>query len=508
MKLTTLLAALPWPVARPADDPEIAGVTSDSRRVQPGMLFVAYPGVTVDGHRFIPDALACGAAAVVGSAPPGDVPAGAPYVQVPDARAAFGWLCAAWRDFPARRMCVIGVTGTDGKTTTTNLIAAILGAAGRRASLISTVYTRIGERVYDTGLHTTTPPADEIQAHLVTMVAAGTTHAVLEVTSEGLAQQRVAGVDFDVAVITNITRDHLYAHGTYEAYREAKAMLFRGLEHAARKPDVPKIAVLNRDDSSFGALVEATRFLHPPVGQRLTYGLDTPADVMGFAVDLGASDLRFTCGSPYGAIALAAPLIGRFNVYNVLAASAAALALGCDLPAVRAGVASLPAIPGRMERVEAGQPFAALVDFAHNAYALDAALAAARLLCAPGGRVIVVFGATGERDTAKRPEMGRVAGRRADLVVLTSDDPRREKPEDIIAAVAVGCEAEGRRDGESYWRVPDRAEAIALGVRLARPGDALVLAGMGHLQSMAMADGEMPWDDRVALRRALTDQGF
>ncbi len=506
MRLSALLAALPVQITTPdpAVDPDITSITSDSRAVEPGALFVAYHGISVDGHQYIGEAAARGAAASIGTERPANVPTAVPYVQVPDSRAAFGYLCAAWHDYPSRKMTVLGVTGTDGKTTATTLLSAILRASGQKVSLITTVNAVIGDETYDTGLHTTTPPADEVQGYLARMVAAGTTHAVLEVTSEGLAQHRVTGVDFDVAVITNITQDHLYAHGSYEAYREAKSRLFRGLESAYHKPGVPKVAVINADDSSAEYLLAATEFLTPPPGLRLIYSAaGAPADVTARDVVYTPGHTRFEIASPYGLCKIETPLIGRFNVSNILAAASAAMPLGVNAADVADGVAAVAAIPGRMERIDEGQDFTLIVDFAHTANALDQALSTGRELLGPGGRLIAVFGAAGLRDTAKRPHMGRAAARHADLIVLTAEDPRTEPAADIIAAIAEGAIAGGKRDGESLFRVLDRGEAIGQAVRMARAGDVVMICGKGHEQSMCYGKTEYPWDDRVAARAAL-----
>ena len=497
-----LLAAVPWRMNAVEADPEITAITDDSRQVEPGTLFVAVRGVHVDGHRYIPQALERGAIAIVGEEEREHLPLPPdfPYVRVADAREALGWLHAAWHDFPSRKMVIIGVTGTDGKTTTTNLIYTILRTAGVKAGMISTVNARIGERRYDTGLHTTTPPAPQLQRFLAEMAAAGTTHAVLEVTSHGLAQQRVAGIDFDVAVITNLTREHLDYHGTMEAYREAKAALFRGLWSAYRKAQQPKIAVLNADDPlSYPYLREI------PADWQVSYGFGGEAaiDVRAEAIELSPDALRFHLRSPWGDGPIRSSLVGRYNVSNILAAASVALALGIDVERVAEGVRRLRAVPGRMERIDEGQPFTAIVDFAHTPNALRQALRAARAMIAPMARVIVVFGSAGERDPGKRRAMGEVAARYADLTVITAEDPRSESLEAIIAAIAEGLLAEGRREGVDFWRVPDRGRAIRKAVTLARPGDLVIVCGKGHEQSMAFGSVEYPWDDRRAMRLAL-----
>jgi UDP-N-acetylmuramoyl-L-alanyl-D-glutamate--2,6-diaminopimelate ligase len=487
--------------APPAPDVPVAAITDDSREVTPGAMFVAVPGVAVDGHRFIPAALEAGAVAIVGERPAADLalPAAVPYARVAHARAALGWLHAAWHGFPSRALVLIGVTGTDGKTTTVNLIHAILRAAGVEAGMVSTVAARIGDASFDTGLHTTTPDAEDVQRYLARMVAEGATHAVLEATSHGLAQRRLAGCAFDVAVVTNITHEHLDYHGAWAAYRDAKARLFRGLTTAARKPGQPKIAVLNRDDpGSFDYLRRIPADRHVVYGQ----GASDAGDVRATGVRFTPQGLRFTLTSPWGEVAVRSPLVGAFNVSNVLAAAATALALGIAPEAVVEGVAALRGVPGRMERIDAGQAFTAVVDFAHTPNALRRALEAARGWT-PEGRVIVVFGAAGLRDREKRRLMGDVAGELADLTVVTAEDPRTESLDAIMADIARGLTAQGRREGRDFWRVPDRGAAMLRAVSLARPGDVVMACGKGHEQSMCFGAHEYPWDDREALRRAL-----
>jgi len=501
MRLKDLAEALPTILSWTGSDAEIGGITADSRRVHPGDLFVAIPGTAVDGHRFIAGAVEEGVVAVVGERPPQELP-GVPwgaftYVRVPDARQAWGWLCAAWHDFPSRKMTLVGVTGTDGKTTTVALIYAILRAARLNAGMVSTVSARIGAQDVDTGLHTTTPDPPDVQQYLARMVESGATHAVLEVTSHGLAQHRVAGCDFDVAAVTNVTHEHTDFHGSVAAYQQAKARLFEGLVHSFRKPGVPKVAVLNRDDDSHGYL---STF---PADRQITYAFTGPADVTARDVHFAPDRTRFTLSLPGGPIPVETLLVGMFNVSNALATAAVGVALNLPPEAIAEGIAAVQGVSGRMEHVDAGQDFIALVDFAHTPTALQQALQTTRTMVKESSRVIVVFGCAGLRDRAKRAMMGHVAGQLADLVVITAEDPRTESLDEIMAESFAAAIAEGKREGVDVWRVPDRGEALLLACQKARAGDVVIACGKGHEQSMCFGATEYPWDDREALRRAL-----
>jgi UDP-N-acetylmuramoyl-L-alanyl-D-glutamate--2,6-diaminopimelate ligase len=524
MQLSVLLTGVPHVCAVYGNlGVEIAAITADSRCVTPGALFVAYRGVAVDGHEYAGDAVARGAVAVAGEKPLEGLDV--PFVQVTDGREALAWLNAAWYGHPSRVMRVVGITGTDGKTTTANLLFSILRAAGRRVGLMSTVHAVIGDSVYDTGLHTTTPDASDFQRYLAGMRDAGTQDAVLEVTSHGLAQHRVTGCEFDVAVVTNITHEHLDFHGSFEAYREAKAMLFRSLMQFPRKPGIPKCSVLNRDDASFDLLAGI------PVERIVSYGIAASARSAAWSgpaetdsglrdrqqtISLTAHDVRHTpAGTEFDVEAfdeaagasdtwhLVTPLVGGFNVYNALAASGAALALGVDVPAIQAGVHALGGVPGRMEKVDRGQAFTALVDFAHTPHALARALEAARDLAVPAGRVIVVFGCAGLRDLEKRSLMGEAAARLADITIITAEDPRTESLDAIMAQTAEALARAGRTEGIDFLRVVDRLRAIQCAVRQARPGDVVVLCGKGHEQSMCFGSVEYAWRDQEALAWAL-----
>ena len=507
MRLSRLVAALPTVLGQLGGDVDVYGIAADSRQVQPGDIYVAIPGTRVDGHRFIAQAVSRGAVAVVGERSLSEISGDGStidlsadrftYVRVPDAREAWGWLCTAWHGFPSRQLTLVGVTGTDGKTTTVNIIYAILRAAGLNAGMISTVSAHVGDQEVETGLHTTTPDPPEIQGYLARMVQTGATHAVLEVTSHGLAQHRVAGCDFDVAAVTNVTHEHLDFHGTLEAYQQTKAQLFEGLKHSFRKPGTSKIAVLNRDDDSY-------RYLSPiSADGTVTYSSSGPADVTAHDIHIAPDRTHFVLNTPAGETPIETQLVGAHNVSNILAAASVGVALGVDVNAIRAGIAATQTVPGRMERIDAGQDFVAIVDFAHTPNALERALQAARAMPAQGGRVIVVFGCAGLRDRQKRPMMGRIAGELADLVIITAEDPRTENLEEIMAESAAAAAAVGRREGLDMWRVPDRGQAILLACQKAQAGDVVIACGKGHEQSMCFDTTEYPWDDREAMRRAL-----
>jgi UDP-N-acetylmuramoyl-L-alanyl-D-glutamate--2,6-diaminopimelate ligase len=504
MQLAELVSAFPWEMQTETGDVSVEGLACDSRQVKAGDLFVAYKGVESDGHLYIPQAIEAGAVALVVedenylTAPSGDswpVPA----ILVPDGREALAHLATAIHGFPTTKLRVIGVTGTDGKTTTINLIWSVLRAAGHTAGLISTVNAVIGGEQYETGLHTTTPDALEVQGYLSQMVEGGAEYALLEVTSHGLAQHRVTACDFDVAVVTNITHEHLDFHGTFEEYRDAKARLFRGLKESARKPGVSKVAVLNVDDSSSYEYLRGI-----PADVRLTYGVDGDADVRAVDIDLLPSGVSFTALTPEGDFQVQMRLAGRFNVYNGLAAITVALSQGIGVDAIREGMEAVELVTGRMERVDGGLPFLAVIDFAHTPNSLHNALEAARGMA--NGSVTVVFGCAGLRDREKRPVMGEIAGRLADRIVITAEDPRTEDLDQIMGQVAAGCEKAGRREGVDYWCIGDRGQAIQFAVSMAEAGDLVLVTGKGHEKSMCFGTTEYPWSDHEAVRKALSNR--
>lgn len=483
----------------------VSAVVYASDEVTPGACFVAIRGRRADGHAFIPDALARGAVLVVGEEPaPANFAPDRAYARVADSRRELGALAAAFYGHPSARMEVVGITGTDGKTTTTNLVEAILAAGGRRTGLMSTVDFKIGERRWQNNSRFTTLEAPDVQRTLAQMADAGVECAVVETTSSGLALHRVYGVRYDVAVVTNITQEHLEVHGTLEAYRRAKAMLFEAVDSSPSK-DLPfpvrRACVLNADDRSFEYL---KGFARAPV---VSYGIDAPADVRAEQVELGTSGTRFRCVLPDGtAFDVETPLVARFNVSNCLAAIAVGHLHGLAPDIMARALRDFGGVPGRMERVEAGQPFAVIVDYAHTADSLAKVLDVLRPVTS--GRLIAVFGSAGDRDRVKRPEMGRVAARAADFAVITDEDPREEDAMSILREIAAGAEAAGAREGERFACVVDRRQGIAAALRMARPGDTVLLAGKGHEQSIIVGRAKLPWDDRRVAREELERLGF
>jgi UDP-N-acetylmuramoyl-L-alanyl-D-glutamate--2,6-diaminopimelate ligase len=489
----------------------VSGVVADSRRVQPGSLFVAVPGQHVDGHEFVEAAATAGAAAVVVERPLPEV--GLPQLVVGRASRALATAAAWWYGDPSRELPVVGITGTDGKTTTSILAAAALDAAGLRPGLIGTVETHLGGLVEPNEEHVTTPEAPELQRVLRAMVAAGDRAAIVETTSHGLALDRVAEIAYDAAILTNLTHEHLELHGTFEAYRAAKLSLFERLatrlpESAAdaSKAALPRTGIVNRDDPS-AALFEAVTM---EAGARLiTYGSDPAADVRALHVSEDARRLRVHLAAPSGEADLELRLAGRFNVHNALAVVALGEAWGLDPAAVRAGLESVPGVTGRMERIDAGQPFGVIVDYAHSPASLENVLdLLAPVAAARGGGVVAVFGSAGERDRAKRPLMGRIAGERCRLVVVTDEDPRGEDREAILDDIARGAEAAGRRRDHDLLVIADRREAIAAAFERSHGGDIVLLAGKGHERSIIGPHGPVAWDERAEALAALADLGF
>jgi len=467
---------------------EVIALAYDSRLVTPGTLFFAVPGVHVDGHGYAGSAVEDGAIGlVVERELPGlDVP----QLVVDRARRALADAADAWYGRPSERLTVVGVTGTDGKSTVTALAAELLRRGGRRPGQLGTVSIGIGDAVMPNEDRTTTPESPELQALLARMVEAGNDSVVMEATSHGLALERTRNCRFDVGVVTTVSSEHLEFHGTLDAYRAAKARLVQ---------EAP-ISTLNADDDAFAY------FRDRAGGRVISYGIDAVADLQAVDLAADAGGTRFRLESPRwrGDVRVALP--GRFNVSNALAALAVGEALGLDLDHVARALDETSGVPGRMERIDAGQPFAVIVDYAHTADSLRKVLEILRPITA--GRLIAVFGSAGERDRTKRGPMGSVAAELADLVVVTDEDPRLEDPTVINQEIAVGARASGAVEGETLWVIEDRREAIGHAIGLAQEGDVILLAGKGHEASMFYGTEKRPWDDRVAARDALRVSGW
>lgn len=455
----------------------VLGVAGDSRQVRPGFLFVALPGHTLDGTRFVGDAVDKGAIAVLAESPL-HVPPHVCRIEVDDARAALGQVAKAFWGDAADRLALAGVTGTNGKTTVAYLVRDILERAGRQPGLLSTVQYRVGARIIPA--QRTTPEAPVLHRLLADMVAGGCLSAVMEVSSHALAQKRVEGLAFDAAVFTNLTRDHLDYHVTMDAYFEAKAQLFDGLARQTR----PAHAVINQDDD-WGKRLRARVGTSVPV---LTYGLEPGAVVGVEGLVMSAAGSRFELHTPWGRTAASLRLLGRHNVSNALAACAAAGAMGVPLETIVAALAQASGAPGRLQEVHTGRGFQVFVDYAHSDDALAHVLGTVREVTE--GRVLLVFGCGGNRDTSKRAVMGAVAARLADQVVVTSDNPRLEAPEEIIAQILQGAPGAKHLDV-----VVDRRDAIARAIALARPGDLVLIAGKGHEPFQEVGGRVIPFDD-------------
>ena len=478
-------------------DKEISALAYDSRKVVPGGLFVAVPGTHTDGRRFLGEAAQRGAVVALGEAP--GMPTSAlplPYIEVRDVRTALANLACTFYGYPARQLCTIGITGTDGKTTTSNLISAIFESAGRPTGLMTTANFKIRGQEWENATRQSTLEALEVQQLLRRMLDAGVSHAVIESTSHGLELRRVHGCEFDVGVVTNITHEHLDFHKTIEGYRRAKARLFEMLDPQRDKGlGCRPVAILNRDDSSYEILKPYCRV---PI---LDYGIDTPAAVRAVDLQLQADCTRFRAVLPEAEVAIETRLVGRFNVSNCLAAIATAYSQGIAPADIARGLASVTGVTGRMERIDEGQPFTVIVDYAHTPDSLEKVLAILRPLTA--GKLMVVFGSAGERDVQKRPVMGRIAAQMADFFVITDEDPREEEREKILDEIAQGAEAAGKCRGRDFLCIADRTEAIARAFAQAKAGDTILLAGKGHEQSIIIGREKFPWDDRRVAREQL-----
>ena len=477
-------------------NPNIGGLEYDSRRVRLGDAFIAMRGESSDGNNFIDKAIAAGAVAIVSDSADEIRREGVAWAHVSHGRRALARLSANFYKRPAERLAVTGITGTNGKSTTAFLLEAILSAANRKSALIGTIEYHVAGKVLPAP-HTT-PEALDLNRILAEALSNGATEAVMEVSSHALAQQRVYGIPFDVAVFTNLTRDHLdYHHGMAE-YFAAKQILFEGCG-----TDPPRVAVLNAEDEYGEKLTKVSKKRGSAV---LTYGF-TSGDLRADNVDITPRGTRFDLVTPEEVVPVFSPLIGKVNVYNVLAAAGAAYARACKPDVIAWGIANLARVPGRFERVDCNQPFTVVVDYAHTDDALRNLTSLAREFVHQArqkGRVITVFGCGGDRDRAKRPLMGEAAGRGSDFAVLTSDNPRSEDPLAIINDAMIGLQ----RSGAKYKVEPDRKSAIALAIREARPGDIVLIAGKGHEKVQVTRDGSIPFDDVAVAHEILRDAGY
>jgi UDP-N-acetylmuramoyl-L-alanyl-D-glutamate--2,6-diaminopimelate ligase len=482
MKLVELLSDLKTTAIAGDLDTEILGLAYDSRQVAPGFMFVAICGLRADGNRFVPEAIDRGAVAVVSSQRRPATSAAAAWVQVDDERVALAALAGNLYGHPTHKLHLVGVTGTNGKTTTCYLIESVLRNAGRPASLFGTIEYRGPGFVFPA--ERTTPEAPDLEKLFQNVVRGGWSDAVMEVSSHAIEMKRVAALRFDVAIFTNLTRDHLDFHGDMESYFRAKKKLFLGVDG-----QIPRVMVLNMDDPRF----EELRSIEP--SRVLTYGMQPAAEIspIHYHVDWQGADVTYK--TPSGDLHVRTSLMGKPNLYNIGAAIGAGIALDVPNTAIARGIGELPNVPGRFELVNAGQPFRVIVDYAHTDDALEKVLKSAREITS--GKLIVVFGCGGERDTTKRRPMGEVAVRESDYAIVTSDNPRTEDPMSIIREIEKGM------NGVLHAVIADRKEAIRNAIRAAQAGDTVVIAGKGHEAYQIIGKTSYPFDDRVVARELL-----
>jgi UDP-N-acetylmuramoyl-L-alanyl-D-glutamate--2,6-diaminopimelate ligase len=490
VKLRDLLQGTEAIVPESAQQLEIRQVACDSRKVQPRALFFALHGAKADGNEFIRDAVSRGAAAIASEeSAPAAVPSSVVWIQVSEARKALAVAAANFFVHPAEALQLVAVTGTNGKTTTTSLIDAIVKASGAKTGLFGTIayHTPLGEYPAPN----TTPESVDLQGFLAEIRDAGGKFGVLEVSSHSLAMDRLWGCHFAAAVFTNLTREHMDYHKTFDDYFATKKKLFEGTGAG-----VPEVAVINTDDEYGKRLTGLAK-------KTVTYGIENGADITTKKFQLTFNGLAFTAQTPNGKVQVASPLVGRINVYNILAAIGAAQALGLSNEVIEAGIRSLESVSGRFQRIDLGQPYFVVVDYAHTDDALENLIRTARELN-PKGRIITLFGCGGGKDRTKRPVMGEVTGRLSDLTILSSDNPRTEDPLKIISDIIVGLQ----KTPGKYLIEPDREKAIGLAMDEARPGDIILLAGKGHENYQILADRTLEFDDRDMARRALRERGY
>lgn len=479
----------------------ITDVCYDSRVVAPGCLFVALRGGYTDGHRYLAEARSRGAVAAVVESTEIGLAGFRAVAIVPDSRAALAVVSTAFFDRPGEALGIIGVTGTDGKTTTSYLVDAMLRSAGRRTGLMGTVAVRIANEVVEHDTRQTTPESLETQSLLSRMRDAHVDWAIFEATSHGLVLHRLDGCPFDIAVVTNITHEHLEFHGTIAEYRRAKARLLERVADRGKRP-YPRGAVLNADDEGARSIAQSAG--SAPVVWFSSRGAS--AEVRASDIQMHDGGTHFTLVTPSGSAAVRLRLIGRFNVDNALAAAGVGQLVGLTPEQIAHGLEALDGVPGRLRRIDLGQPFAVVVDYAHTPDSLEKTLTLIRSLVP--GRVISVFGSAGERDRTKRPLQGAVSARLADFSVFTSEDPRFEDPDQIIDEIAAGAVEVGATEGRKFIRVEDRRAAIRAAIERAMPGDAVVLAGKGHERCIIYGNERRPWDESQEAESALRARGY
>jgi len=490
VKLRDLLQGTEARVPESAQELEIRQVACDSRKVQPRALFFALHGAKADGNEFIRDAVSRGAAAIASEeSAPAAIPSSVVWIQVREARKALAVTAANFFGHPAEALQLVAVTGTNGKTTTTSLIDAIVKASGAKTGLFGTIayHTPLGEYPAPN----TTPESVDLQGFLAEIRDAGGKFGVLEASSHSLAMDRLWGCHFAAVVFTNLTREHMDYHKTFDDYFAAKKRLFEGTGAGA-----PEVAVINTDDEYGKRLTGLAK-------KTVTYGLENGADITTKKFQLTFNGLGFTAQTPNGKVQVASPLVGRINVYNILAAIGATQALGLSNEVIEAGIRNLESVSGRFQRIDLGQPYFVVVDYAHTDDALENLIRTARELN-PKGRIITLFGCGGGKDRTKRPVMGEVTGRLSDLTILSSDNPRTEDPLKIISDIIVGLQ----KTPGKYLIEPDREKAIGVAMDEARAGDIILLAGKGHENYQILADRTLEFDDRDMARRALRERGY
>jgi len=502
MRLSEIRQHLPAAELRGDGAVDVSAAEFDSRDAGHGAIFVAVPGLNVDGHDFLARAVAAGASAVCVQRDHEqkwrDFDGRLPILIVDDTRAALATIAAALHDFPARKLNVIGVTGTDGKTSLSYLLAHVLQTAGERTGLISTAECRIGDEIIGDSGRFTTPEAPEVQSMLATMVQHRCRWAVVEATSHGLALHRLDQVEPDIAVVTNVSADHLDFHGSVENYLAAKGRLFEMLDEAAPKGELAKTAILNADDPSYAYFRERTN------GRIVTYGIDSEADFRADKIRPTDWGSDFKVKHPGGELRLGITSPGVFNVSNALAALTVSAVAGVDLNEAAGAIKYWPGAPGRMQRIDEGQPFTVVVDFAHAPDSLRRVLSLLR--SRTPGRLIALFGCIGERERERRSGMGRAAAELADFTIVTDDNPYTEDRDAILAEIADALRAAGKEEGADFAVIPDRRDALAHALRIAQPNDAVLLAGKGHETKVVLADTSYDCNDAELARQLLRDR--